>query len=110
MPQPTRSVHKGVSRDGVHPKWYATIYYDDRSVPLGYYTEEIEAARAYDLRAVQVFGPYARPNFPDEWPPERRAEVGVAWLKAQSGPSALTRTKTPKPTRRKARRRGVNDG
>jgi hypothetical protein len=32
-------------------------------------------ARAYDRAAVERIGEFARLNFPEEWPPQRRAEV-----------------------------------
>lgn len=44
-------------------------------INLGYFEDEIEAARAHDHKAVEVFGDAAKLNFPEEWPPERRAEV-----------------------------------
>jgi hypothetical protein len=37
--------------------------------------EEAEAARAYDRLAIELFGEAAGLNFPEEWPPERRARV-----------------------------------
>lgn len=32
---------------------------------IGSYTTEIEAAKAYDARAIEIYGPNARVNFPD---------------------------------------------
>ncbi len=88
------SRYKGVSYDRRDENWFATIYYDDRSVDLGSFKDEVEAARAYDRRAIEVFGPYARPNFPEDWPPELRQKVHAAWLKAHPQPKAK-RPKAP---------------
>jgi hypothetical protein len=52
------SRYKGVTLDARTGKWIAGI-------GLGSYTEEIDAARAYDNAAVLIFGEYAAPNFPD---------------------------------------------
>ncbi|MCX5643082.1 MAG: HNH endonuclease [Phycisphaerae bacterium] len=56
-------------------KWYARCRYQGKNRVLGYFDDEVEAARAYDRQAVELFGAFARPNFPEEWPPERRAQV-----------------------------------
>ena len=50
---------------------------------LGYFTDDTEAARAYDYKAVELFGEFARVNFPREWPAERRAQVRAQWLEAR---------------------------
>ena len=42
---------------------------------LGPFDCEIEAARARDRKAIELFGEFARLNLPEEWPPERRAAV-----------------------------------
>jgi hypothetical protein len=65
----------GVLYSEEHHKWYARCRFEGRKHWLGYFGNEIEAARAYDLAAVTYFGEFARLNFPREWPPERRAEV-----------------------------------
>jgi hypothetical protein len=38
--------------------------------------------RAYDRKAVELFGEYAWLNSPKEWPPDRRREVHAQWLHA----------------------------
>lgn len=66
---------KGVWFDKRVGKWRATIHMKGKSIFIGHFEEEEEAARAYDRKAVELFGEFARLNFPDEWPPERKAEV-----------------------------------
>jgi len=66
---------KGVSYSPRHQKYFATVYGDDEPPFLGLFVEEEDAARAYDYRAVEAYGEFARLNFPEEWPPDRRAEV-----------------------------------
>ena len=56
-------------------KWRAAIQWKRKPLHIGYFAEEVEAARAYDHKAVELGGQFARVNFPEEWPPERRAQV-----------------------------------
>jgi hypothetical protein len=69
------SQFKGVGYLKRRRKWYARIWCMGERIWLGYFTDEAEAARAYDRKAVELFGEYARLNFPEEWPPQRRAQV-----------------------------------
>jgi hypothetical protein len=66
---------KGVGYYKRSRKWCAKISCMGERIWLGYFTDEVEAARAYDRAAVEYFGEYARLNFPEEWPPQRRAQV-----------------------------------
>lgn len=66
---------KGVYYDKRRGRWFAAIYFDRRRHLLGYFDDEVEAARVYDRAAVEQFGEFARLNFPEEWPPPRRAEM-----------------------------------
>jgi hypothetical protein len=66
---------KGVSYSKQMHKWCARCRCKGNRYLLGYFDSEVEAARAYDRKAVELFGVFARLNFPEEWPPERRAEV-----------------------------------
>ncbi len=79
-----RSRFKGVYYDKRCDKWYARCRYKGKHHGFGYYDDEVEAARAYDRGAVGLFGEFARLNFPEEWPPERRTEV-YAMRQAGSG-------------------------
>jgi len=56
-------------------KWRAAIQWKRKPLHIGYFAEEVDAARAYDHKAVELGGQFARVNFPEEWPPERRAQV-----------------------------------
>jgi hypothetical protein len=52
-------------------KWAAHIKYRHKSIWLGTFVNEIDAAKAYDKAARKYFGRFARLNFPDppdKWP------------------------------------------
>lgn len=66
---------KGISWNKRTRKWCASIHFKGKPIWLGCFNDEIEAARAYDRAAVEYFGEFARLNFPEEWPAERREEV-----------------------------------
>lgn len=58
------SKFRGVSWHRVARKWVAAITVIGRSVYLGLYRTEEEAAKAYDNAAFTHFGQFASPNFP----------------------------------------------
>jgi hypothetical protein len=62
----TSSRFKGVFWDSRSRKWAAVIGCRGKAVHLGSFDDEIEAARAYDRKARQLFGKYAYLNFPEE--------------------------------------------
>jgi len=74
-PHGTSSRFRGVSYRKDSGKWYARIRFEGKLIHLGLFTEEVEAARAYDRKAVELFGEFARLNFPEEWPVSRRRRV-----------------------------------
>ncbi len=69
------SKFKGVEYRKDRDKCFARIRINGKRTYLGSFTEELEAARAYDRAAVEHQGEFAHLNFPDEWPEERRAQV-----------------------------------
>lgn len=60
----TSSKYKGVSWDNKRKKWHSYIWRDYKKMPLGYFIEERDAARAYDTIAYELHGEYAYLNFP----------------------------------------------
>jgi hypothetical protein len=54
---------KGVSYQKTNRKWRAQIQCGERTYHLGYHATPEEAARAYDAKARELFGEYARTNF-----------------------------------------------
>ena len=62
-PQNTSSRWKGVHWNKHKEKWQARITYDDTLKHLGYFQNEDEAGRAYDIIAKEKFGEYAKLNF-----------------------------------------------
>lgn len=64
MDVPTSSKYKGVAKIPGRDSWQCRIFVDGKRVYIGYFTSEIEAARAYDAKAVELYGEYAKLNFP----------------------------------------------
>jgi hypothetical protein len=68
--KPPTSRYKGVSWFKAAPgkgrdRWQAKIRIDGKQRRLGYFDDEVEAAKAYDTAARAAFGEFARPNFPE---------------------------------------------
>ena len=57
---------KGVYFDKQTRKWIAKIGYNGKTIHLGSFEDEVEAAKAYDRKAYELFGDFAYLNFPEE--------------------------------------------
>ena len=60
----TSSKYKGVRWDKSRSKWMAALEHNHKSRTLGRFDNEEVAARCYDLAASEVFGEFAKLNFP----------------------------------------------
>jgi hypothetical protein len=58
------SKYKGVHWNKRQKKWAAQIHCNNKKYHLGYFTDEIEAAKAYDKKAVELHDEFACLNFP----------------------------------------------
>lgn len=56
-----KSGYRGVYRK--NERWQAGIRINNRSIHIGYFTNPVEAAKAYDAKARELFGEFARTNF-----------------------------------------------
>lgn len=56
------SKFKGVSRNVTGKKWVAQIRYNNRLIYLGSFESEESAAKAYNVKASELFGEFARLN------------------------------------------------
>ncbi len=60
---------RGVSYDKTRRKYEAYIYISGRKVVLGRFADPVEAAHVRDRKALEVHGPYAYLNLPDDMEP-----------------------------------------
>lgn len=60
-----RSRYLGVAWHGAGRKWMAALSVNNRTISLGLFEDEREAAQAYDAGARKHHGEYARLNFPE---------------------------------------------
>ncbi|MEN6333855.1 MAG: HNH endonuclease [Phycisphaerales bacterium] len=74
-PRNTSSRFWGVSYIKARARYMAFVSHERKVISCGCFLKELDAARAHDAKAVELFGELARLNFPEEWPPERRAAV-----------------------------------
>jgi len=58
----TSSTYKGVCWYKKYKKWMAQIGINGKQKTLGYFDDEIDAARAYNEKAAELFGEYAALN------------------------------------------------
>jgi hypothetical protein len=59
------SNYKGVYREKRYRKWRASVHFEGRNYYLGSFSNEVDAAKAYDKKAGELFGEYAYLNFPN---------------------------------------------
>lgn len=57
------SKYKGVCWAKNRNKWISYIGYENKLRYIGYFTDEIDAAKAYDSKARELFGEFAHTNF-----------------------------------------------
>jgi hypothetical protein len=58
----TTSLFKSVSWVAKRNCWLAQIGYNNHCIYLGYFKDEIEAAKAYNAKAIELFGEYVNVN------------------------------------------------
>jgi hypothetical protein len=58
------SIYKGIYYHKASKKYIAKVGYNKNQIYLGYFKNELDAAKAYDIKALELFGEFARPNFP----------------------------------------------
>jgi hypothetical protein len=65
MAENNTSGYKGVSFDKSKGRWRAAIKLNGRTINLGRFADPTAAASAYDAAALDLFGEFARLNFPE---------------------------------------------
>ncbi len=75
-PKGRSSRFKGVCWDKAKQRWVVYIRHNGRNRFVGQFADEVEAARAYDRAAHELFGEYAYLNFPEEIEGPTRKRAG----------------------------------
>lgn len=61
-PRAGTSIFKGVSWHKGNKKWCSNLYISGRQLSLGYYADQLSAAKAYNQAALEYFGNFANLN------------------------------------------------
>jgi hypothetical protein len=59
------SAFRGVTWRKDEGRWHARIQLNKKKISVGFYATDVEAAMAYDLKALDLLGPQADLNFPN---------------------------------------------
>jgi hypothetical protein len=86
----TTSKFVGVSFDKRRGKWYARIYVQKKCIWLGFFNNEIDAAKAYDKAAMKYYTEFARLNFPESADGVQRSPTTFPYGKNDVGASQRT--------------------
>lgn len=57
-----KSKYKGVSFNSMYRKWHSYISFNKKRQTIGYFDNEIDAAKSYDKKAKELFGEFAYLN------------------------------------------------
>ena len=60
------TMYKGVHLDKEKRKFLSSIFFNGKNIFLGYFENKIDAARAYDKKAKELFGEFAYLNFKED--------------------------------------------
>jgi hypothetical protein len=77
------SKYKGVAWKKDKNKWRARIHFNGKLIFLGYFKDEIQAAKAYDKAAKKYYGQFACLNFPADTDLHRRTRLFVIPTEAE---------------------------
>lgn len=69
------SKYRGVCWNKCNHSWKACIKLDGRNLHIGYYDDEVDAAKAYDMKAMQMKQSKAILNFPQEFRKLNRTSI-----------------------------------
>ena len=59
------SKYRGVHKETGRKNWRAALTHDGKTIRIGTFDSEIDAAHAYDRKAIELHKEFARLNFPE---------------------------------------------
>jgi len=81
----SKSTYKGVFYDRNRGKWRASIKNRGKSITIGRYETQIEAAKAYDKMALEIYGSLCDTNLADPDSPWEQRDGSVCGQVVEGG-------------------------